>query len=180
MWNSTCRTSDWNQLVRPNSARPAGWRVPVGAWPANSKGVMFLDGSGTEPTRFGIQWVGVRWLFQCEECERQPSINDFRPVILDNSMCRAANFTHNRTIGLHSTQKCFRKQCYSVLTMRNNGAWTTYGLASGKMQVLCGDNNSESNYRPPIPSQRVATTSLPGPEYERQWSVNNFRPCILE
>jgi len=51
----------------------------------------------------------------------------------------AATFTHNRTIARLSGQKWFRQhRCY-VLKMSVNRASMTLGLASLKIQVLCGD-----------------------------------------
>ena len=64
--------------------------------------------------------------------------------------------------------------------MSVNGASTAFGLASSKMQGLLGDIELSSNYRPPVYAEMVATTSLLIPKNERQWSVNDFWPCILE
>jgi hypothetical protein len=67
-----------------------------------------------------------------------------------------------------------------VLKITVNEASTTFGLASSKIQGLHGDINPWSNYWPPLYAKMFATTSLLCPKNERQRSVNDFRPCILE
>jgi len=56
----------------------------------------------------------------------------------------------------------------------------TFGLASWKMQGLRGDIKLSSNYQPPFYAKMIATTLLLCPKNERQQSVNDFWPCILE
>ena len=67
-----------------------------------------------------------------------------------------------------------------VLNMSVNGASTAFRLASWQMQGLRGEIELSSNYRLPFYAKMVATTSLVCPKNERQRSVNNFWPCILE
>jgi len=67
-----------------------------------------------------------------------------------------------------------------VLNMSVNGASKAFRLASWKMHGLRGDIELSSNYRPPFYTKMVATTLLLCPENERQRSINNFWPCILE
>jgi hypothetical protein len=66
----------------------------------------------------------------------------------------------------------------NVLNMSINGASMTFGLASWKMQGLRGDIKLLSNYWSPLYGKMVATASLLCTNIERQWSVNNFWPCI--
>jgi hypothetical protein len=56
----------------------------------------------------------------------------------------------------------------------------TFGIPSWKMQGLCTDMNLQSNYLPPFYAKLLSTTSSLCFNNECQWSVNNFRPCILE
>jgi len=73
-----------------------------------------------------------------------------------------------------------RRHCDYVLNMSVKGASTAVGLALWKMQGLHGDIELSSNYGLPFYAKMVATTSLLCPKNERQWSVNDFWPCILE
>jgi hypothetical protein len=68
----------------------------------------------------------------------------------------------------------------NVLNISLNRASTTYGLASRTMQGLCGDTTLSSNIWPPCYAKMVGTTMLLCHINERQWSVNDFWPCILE
>jgi hypothetical protein len=52
MWNPKRRNGDWNRRVQPNSVKHAGWRVRDRVWPTKSLQIGFLDGFGTEPTRY--------------------------------------------------------------------------------------------------------------------------------
>jgi hypothetical protein len=67
-----------------------------------------------------------------------------------------------------------------VLNMSINRASTTFGLASWRMQGLGGNIKLSSNYRPPSSAKMIAITSPLCSEHERQPSVNDFWPCILE
>jgi len=67
-----------------------------------------------------------------------------------------------------------------VLIMMVQGASTTFGHASWKMQVLRGDIELSSSYRPPFDAKMAPTTSLLCFKIERQRRVNDFWPCILE
>ena len=73
--------------------------------------------------------------------ELQWSVNDFWPCILQNPKGCAATLTHKWTIGHLSRQKWLHQQCYYVLKSSVNRVSTTYGLASRKIQELCGDIN---------------------------------------
>jgi hypothetical protein len=50
-------------------------------------------------------------------------------------------FTHNQTIGHLSRNTLLQQYRYFVLKMSNNGASMTSGLASSKIQGLCGNIN---------------------------------------
>jgi len=67
----------------------------------------------------------------------------------------AATFTHNRTMARLSSQIWSRKHRYYVLKMSVNGASTTLGIASRKMQVLCSDNEPYLTYRPPFQAKML-------------------------
>jgi len=91
-----------------------------------------------------------------------------------------ATLTHIPTIGCLSIQKSLRYQRYYVLKMTVNGVSMTHGLACWKIQGLCGNINPYSNYWPPFKAKMVATKLLLCPTYERQRSVNDLKPCILD
>jgi hypothetical protein len=63
--------------------------------------------------------------------------------------------------------------------MSVNGASTTFGHASWKINWLCGDIKPEPHYQPSFLVKIVATTSPLCLKNERQWSVNNFWLCII-
>jgi len=67
-----------------------------------------------------------------------------------------------------------------VLNMSVNAASNASSLASWKMQGLHGNIELSLDYRPPFYVKMVEKTSLLCPKNERQWSVNNFWPGILE
>jgi len=64
--------------------------------------------------------------------------------------------------------------------MSFTGESTTFGLALWKIQGLCGGIEQSLNYQPAFYAKMVVTTLLLCPKHERQWSINDFSPCILE
>jgi len=75
----------------------------------------------------------------CPKNERQQSVNDFWPCILENAWAVRRVLPHNRAIGCLSRQNLLQQHCYYILKMSVNGATTTLGLVSGKILGLCGD-----------------------------------------
>jgi len=66
-------------------------------------------------------------------------VNNFWHCIMENPDGFAATFIHNRTIACLSIQKWLQQHRYYVQKMSVDGVSTTSGLASWKMQGLCGD-----------------------------------------
>jgi len=60
---------------------------------------------------------------------------------MENPECWGASLTHNPTIGRIATQKLLRQHRNYVLKMSVNGTSTAVGLASWKLQGLCGHIN---------------------------------------
>jgi hypothetical protein len=52
MWNAKHRTGYWHWPVYPILAKPAGSGAQVWVWPVMNHPGGYLDGSGTEPTRY--------------------------------------------------------------------------------------------------------------------------------
>jgi len=77
-----------------------------------------------------LKWA-QRWA--STECQR------FRHCIMENPDGFTATFIHNRIIARLSIQKWLRQHHYYVLEMSIKRASTTSGLASWKMQGLCGN-----------------------------------------
>jgi len=73
--------------------------------------------------------------------EHQQSSNDFWHCIMENPQGCMATLTHNQNIFRLSRQKWLRQRPYNVLQMSVNGVSTSCGLASWKIERLCGDIN---------------------------------------
>ena len=52
-----------------------------------------------------VQLLIVRRLVQCDQRERQQSVNDFQRWVLETPMGCVVTLTHNRTIGRLSTPR---------------------------------------------------------------------------
>ena len=112
------------------------------------------------------------------ECQR--SINDIRQCIMKHPVGCAITVGHNRTIGSLSMAQWWEQHIYYVLKMSVKRASMTFDLASWKMHGLCGNVTLSSRNRPPFWAKTLATTSLLCPQNERQRSVNDFWPWIME
>jgi len=74
--------------------------------------------------------------------ERQQSINYVWHCVRKYPVGCAVTVSHNRTIGHLSIEQWCWQHFYCVLKMSVNRASTTFGLASWKMQGLCGNITS--------------------------------------
>jgi len=86
---------------------------------------------------------------------------------------------HNRTIGRLSRLNLLRQHCFYVLKMSVNGASTTFGHASWKINWLSSEIKPYSYSRPSFLEKIAVTTSLLCPKNERQQSVNDFWLSII-
>jgi len=66
-----------------------------------------------------------------------------------------------------------------ILRMSVNRAWTMFSFASWVIYVLIGCRHPFVWYWQPLLGKTTATCSLPHPENERQWSVNDFQLLIF-
>jgi len=105
--------------------------------------------------------------------------NLWHPIMEYPEGCRAT-LSDNWTTGCLSRQKWLWEHRYYVLKMSINGASTTFGPASWKIQWYCGDIYPESHYRPPFQAKMILLTSSPWPKHDHQWSINGVGPCILD
>jgi len=115
-------------------------------------------------------------LLLCPRNERRLSINDFWPRIIESA---SAVQQHCAMVEL-SAAFLGENGCDNLASISKQWASTTSGLAFWEMHGLCGDIMPWLNYRPPFLATMLLTTSSKCPTIERQWSVNEFRPCILE
>jgi hypothetical protein len=75
------------------------------------------------------------------------------------SNCWAATLCLNHTIGRLGRWKSLWQHRYYVLKMKVNRASTIFGLATSKMQGLCGDIKPLSHYQLPFKAKIVASRS---------------------
>jgi len=112
--------------------------------------------------------------------DRQLSVNNFWHCIMKHRVGCAVTVRHNGTIDCLSMDQSWWQYFYYFLKMSVNRASTTFGLASWKMNELCGDVTPQSRYWPPFKAKPVATTSLLCPKNELRWSINDFWPCSMD
>ena len=86
----------------------------------------------------------------------------------------------NRTIGHLSKQNCLSRLCHHALQISVNGASTILCRASWNITGLRDYFDPELNYWPAFWAKILSTISSLCPKNERQCSVNDFMPCILQ
>jgi hypothetical protein len=69
---------------------------------------------------------------------------------------------------------------YYCLKMSVHRVSTTFGLALWKLHGLCGNVTPYLRYQPPFQAKTLATALQLCAKNERQRSVNDFWPCIME
>jgi len=99
---------------------------------------------------------------------------------LGNSNGSEATLSHDHTVSRLSKRKTLRQHHYYDLTMSINGPSTMFGLASWKLHMQCGDIKPFLKYWSPFQVKMIATTTQLCPQNERQWSINDLWPCMLD
>jgi len=126
---------------------------------------------------FKIQWLlatlhNTRWMHYWAVCHGS---NEAIPI-LDPVNVKEA-YSHITT-SYHWQKKQQHHHC-PILGMSFNRVSWILSFSSWVIYVLIGCSHSLMRYLQPLDRKTSTTWSLPNPEIERQWRVDNFESCIF-
>jgi hypothetical protein len=119
-------------------------------------------------------------LLLCPNNDRQQSVNNFWPCILEIAWAVRRCYPIIALLAAFRGKNSGKNSCYYDLKMSINGASMTFGLVSCTILGLCSNMKPESHYWLPFKAKTIATTSLLRHKNDRQRSVKDFWQCISD